>query len=217
MTLATEHPLAGCTLFVSARSPFARRVRVALLETGLPSQERAEDVLAPTDELIAVNPLARVPTLVTTAGEVMVESGLILQHLWEGLGGAASPLRPADAASRRRADLLSGLAVGLNDKSVEHYFERLRPAPHQDPALLQEVRGCVERTLRTFERALDGREHLVGDGLTFADLDVSIALTYLDLRVDRTWKARLPALAALQARAEARESMRRTAPPPPPT
>ena len=213
--MSTDHPLASCTLFVTLRSCFARRVRVALLETGVPFEERMDDVLAPSGDLIARNPLARVPTLVTRAGEIMVESGLILQHLWDGLGDAAAPWRPADAAARRRADLFSGLAVGLNDKCIEYYFERTRPEAHQDPSILQEVRDCAARTLQTFERALEGgREHLVGDGVSFADLDVAIALTYMDLRVDRSWKERFPALAALQARAEERESMRRTAPPP---
>ena len=38
--MSTDHPLASCTLFVTLRSCFARRVRVALLETGVPFEER---------------------------------------------------------------------------------------------------------------------------------------------------------------------------------
>lgn len=212
--MSTTHPLAGSTLFITARSPFARRVRVALLEYGIPFQEKVENILEPTAELIATNPLARVPALVTPSGEVMIESGLLLQHIWDGLGAAAAPLRPADAAARRRADWFSGLATGILDKCIEYYFEGMRPEAHRDPAVIQEVRDCAERTLATWERALEGRDLLVTDTVTQADLDVVIALTYLDLRVDRTWKARYPRLADLQTRLEGRESMRATFPPP---
>ncbi len=211
--MSTSHPLANSTLFVTSRSPFARRVRVVMLEAGIPFTEKLENILEPTDDLIAHNPLARVPTLVTQEGEVLVESGVILQHVWEGLPHG-SPLRPTERGARRRADLFSGLAAGLCDKCIEFYFERMRPAAHQDPTVLQEVRDCAERTLATWERALEGREWLVGDGVTAADFDVTIALSYLDLRVDRAWKARFPRAAALQARVEERESFRRTAPPP---
>lgn len=213
--MSTPHPLAGSTLFVTARSPFARRVRVVMHELGIPFEEQVENILEPTADLIARNPLARVPTLVTPDGELLVESGVILQHVWDGLPEGSS-LRPTERAARRRADLFSGLAAGLCDKCIEYYFERMRPEPHQDPAVIQEVRDCAARTLQTWERALEGeeREHLVGDGLTHADLDVAIALTYLDLRVDRAWKTRFPGLAGLQERVEARESFRRTAPPP---
>lgn len=212
--MSTPHPLAGSTLFITARSPFARRVRVALLEYGIPFVEKVENILEPTAELIARNPLARVPTLVTPEGEIMVESGLILQHVWDGLGEAAAPLRPREAGARRRADWHSGLATGLLDKCIEYYFERMRPEPHQDAAVIQEVRDCAARTLQTWERALEKREWLVGDVVTQTDFDVTIALTYLDLRVDRAWKARFPALVGLQGRVEERESFGRTAPPP---
>ena len=50
-------------LYISARSPFARRVRLALLENKIRFSEKVFDVFNPLPELITVNPLARVPAL----------------------------------------------------------------------------------------------------------------------------------------------------------
>ena len=53
------------------------------------------------DRLIAINPLARVPTLVSPAGDVLTESAAIILHLADLYPGAAlapatgDPLRPA--------------------------------------------------------------------------------------------------------------------------
>lgn len=59
-------------LFCNATSPFARKVRVALHEMGL--AERVEEIItdpfaaAPPPELLAANPLSRIPTLITDEG-----------------------------------------------------------------------------------------------------------------------------------------------------
>ncbi len=79
-------------LFISLRSPFARRVRLALLENQISYKEIVCDVFKPTAELIAVNPLIRVPVLRLHSGDVLIDSNLILQALYETLSD--SPLIP---------------------------------------------------------------------------------------------------------------------------
>lgn len=215
MATTTDHPLAGATLFVSARSPFARRVRVALLETGVPVRERVEDVLRPSAELLQANPLGRVPTLVLPEGDVLVESQLILEHLFDGLGPDAAPLRREHLAQRRRADAVTGLAIGICERSVEYFFESLRPAEQRDQELLTEIRTGVAGAQARLQSHLGTGPGFLGAEPCMADFDVAIALRYFSLRVGEEWRERQPALAALCDRLEERESMRRTAPPPP--
>lgn len=208
-----DHPLARCTLFVSLRSPYARRVRVAFLELGLPYQEELADVLAPSAALVAVNPLARVPALRTRDGATLVESQLILEQLLAPLGAGAARLRPTGGPARARADLVTGLSLGLCDKAIEWFFEHLRPAPTRDAALLDEIRGIAARTFAALEAQLAGTP--LDQEAPAAAWDLGIALAYWDLRVDRGWRAGHPRLADLAARLDARESFRKTAPPPP--
>jgi glutathione S-transferase len=207
------HPFARSTLFVSLRSPFARRVRIAFLEADVPFEERVENVFDPSPALIAVNPLARVPALRLPSGEVLVESTIILEHFWHGLGGDAARFVPTEPEQRLRADLFSGLATGLCDKSIEYYFETLRPAAQRDAELLSEVKDRAARVMTAAEAALLPGPFLFGKEPVAADRDLVIALTYYSLRVDREWRARFPRLAALQDRLEATPSFVKTAPP----
>src|SRR4051812_17093176 len=87
----------GCTLLASPRSPFARRIRLAFRESGLRFEERILDVLKPNPEVIAKNPMGRVPTVILASGETLYESGNILQLLYEG---SENPLHPTRAEDR---------------------------------------------------------------------------------------------------------------------
>lgn len=209
--MTSSHPFAGATLFFSARSPFARRVRVALREAGISCEERLEDVLKPSSELLGVNPFGRVPTLRLRTGEVLLESQVMLERVWES---APSPLRPRELAGRLRADAGSGLAVALCEKSVEWYFEHMRPEAHRDRELLEELRRGIEGGLARLEALLDPGPFLLGAEPSTGDVDALIALDYVSLRVGRAWAERHPRLVRLHERLSARETVRVTAPPP---
>jgi len=84
-------------LYYAKPSPYARRVRVLLRERGLLSR-LDEIATAPWDspaELLAVNPMSKVPALVLDDGTTLTESALIATHL-DGMGDAA-PLLPGAA------------------------------------------------------------------------------------------------------------------------
>src|ERR1700746_892803 len=100
----------GSTLFISARSPFARRVRIALHENGVDFQERVFDVFQPNPELWKANPLARVPALLLKNSHVLIDSSLILQALYEGGG---SPFMPKDTAKRYETYRWTAIALGI--------------------------------------------------------------------------------------------------------
>lgn len=203
----------GSTLFISARSPFARRVRVALLENGIGYQEKVLDVFQPSADLWSANPLARVPTLLLKDKRVLIDSNVILQAIYEE--HADSPFFPHE----RKLEVLHGcgLAAGLCDKAVEYFLETIRPASLQDQELFAELEGIFDRTLTAFDKALGGREYLVDNGgrPTQADFDLGCALAYIRLRHPKPWLEKLRNCAALMERLDARPSFKKTAPPPP--
>ena len=67
-------------------SPFVRRVAIALRLYGLPFEQRPWSTFGDADKLARYNPLRRVPTLVLDDGEVLIESGAMLDHLDELVG-----------------------------------------------------------------------------------------------------------------------------------
>ena len=111
-------------LYWSPRSPFVRKVMVFAHETGLAS--RIETVKTPVSstaanrELMRVNPLGKIPTLVTDDGKVLFDSYVICDYLdglhtgaklipqspdirWQTLRGRAHHGRHLAAARRRSA------------------------------------------------------------------------------------------------------------------
>ena len=105
-------------------SPFVRRVAIALRLYDLPFEHRPWSTFGDADRLAAFNPLRRVPTLVLDDGEVLIESGAILDHLDERVGPARA-LIAANGPPRRHALKVCALATGMADKAVSLVYEKL--------------------------------------------------------------------------------------------
>lgn len=118
-----------------------------------------------TPEFLAMNPAGQVPTVKLADGRILAQSNAILLHLAE-----SSALIPADAYDR--AKMLEWLF--WEQYSHEPYVAVARfqmkhlgkPRSELDPKILQ--RG--EAALQRLDEALAGRDFLVGETLTLADI-----------------------------------------------
>lgn len=68
-------------LFIAARSPFARKARIVLLEKGLPFELAVIDLTARTPEFVSISPLGKVPVLRDEDGTVVFDSTVITEYL----------------------------------------------------------------------------------------------------------------------------------------
>jgi glutathione S-transferase len=190
-------------------SPYTRKVRLVLLEKGLPHEYHVDPPRAPGSQVPQVNPLGRVPSLLLDDGTVLFDSPVICEYL-DGLTPAPA-LLPQEPAARLRVKRWEALADGLMDSAVAVRVEQLRPADQQDAAWLALHQGAVTRALAYAAAELAGRECCEGASLTLADLALASALLYLDLRQpERDWRGAHPSLAALTARLSARPSIQGT-------
>jgi glutathione S-transferase len=105
-------------------SPFVRRVAIALRLYGLPFEHRPWSTFGDAEKLAAFNPLRRVPTLLLDGGEVLIESGAILDYLDE-LVGPEKAMIAASGPARRHALKICALGSGLGDKAVSLIYERV--------------------------------------------------------------------------------------------
>ena len=114
-------------------SPFVRRVAVSLRLLGFVYQHDTRSVFGDFDSLRQINPLGRIPSLVLDDGEIIIDSGAILDFLDE-LAGPARALLPRSGPERRRALRLIALAIGVIDKCRASAYERkIRPAARRLP------------------------------------------------------------------------------------
>jgi glutathione S-transferase len=194
-------------------SPFVRRVAVSLKFLNLNFEHRDWSVGRDFERIRAYNPLGRVPTLVLDDGEVLLESGAILDHLDE-LVGPERALLPRFGAPRRRALRLMAIATGAADKGALQVYERVfRPYEKRHEPWLERLRAQTEGALAELERccALRPGQWLVGEQLTQADITVCCAVTFLDAAVSlAATPERYPSLRALVARCEAQPQFAQT-------
>jgi glutathione S-transferase len=206
-----------CTLAISLRSPFARRVRIAFLEHSIPFQEKVYDVLKPNPEFFLLNPLGRVPALQLQNGQVLVDSNLILQSFYENTPSEVVP--PPLSPDRQEMLYWSALFIGVMEKIVEYFLESQKPSSQQDPELELELQHILQRVFQKVEQKLSQQREqkahtLLHFGLTQADFDLGITLTYLELRYP-AWSdwAQFPHLQDFYSRITQRESFQKTKPP----
>jgi glutathione S-transferase len=197
-------------LISSPASPFVRKVRVLLHETGLATQVEelpvATTALATAPEAMAANPLGKIPALLRADGPAIYDSRVICRYLDAKAGAALYP-----EARLWEVLTLEATADGIMESGVLMAYEtRLRPeGARSEP--------WVEAQWAKIARALDALEdrwmsHLAGP-LDMAQIAVACALGYLDFRHDaRGWRNGHPALAAWYEGFAARDSMAQTVP-----
>lgn len=185
-------------------SPFVRRVGVALRLYGLAFEHRPWSSFGDAEALAHYNPLRRVPTLVLDDGEVLIESGAILDYLDE-LVGPERALIARGGAERRRALKVCALGTGLADKAVSLFYERALHTATSD-TWTQRCSTQIAGVLDALEADRAGRPApwWFGDALTHADIAVGCALRFVSEAHPGVFDAaRWPALAAHTARCEA--------------
>ncbi|WP_411391343.1 glutathione S-transferase family protein [Pseudomonas sp. MPB23] len=202
------------TLFHNPASPFVRKVRVLLIETG--QQDRVAllasmpSPIAADAQLVQGNPVGKIPALRLADGSVVHDSRVILDYLDHQHVG--TPLIPRDGSARWRRLTLASMADGIMDAAVLVRYERaLRPVEKHWAPWLDEQRNKIRRTLAELEQ--DAIAELASH-FDVASISVACALGYLDFRhPDMHWRADTPKLAAWYAEVSQRPSMLETQPP----
>jgi len=201
-------------LFYATASPFARIVRVALLETSLDASVQKMEVTLrdPASMLLPFNPVGRVPTLELDDGTILTESLLILHYIDAIQAGL--PLLPLDASDRWRTLSEMGLAAGLLEGIVTWARMLRNPEGQRAKAVLDLETTRCNRTADVLERAVANGGY-GGSTMNAARLVLGVTLGWIEPR-HPVWKWRegRPALSAWFDAIAATPSFRATEPPP---
>jgi glutathione S-transferase len=196
-------------LFWSSRSPFVRKVMVTAHELGLAGRIRTERVTvsaaAPNAEVMAVNPLNKIPTLMLDDGSALYDSRVICEYFDTLHDG--SRLFPADPAARFAALRRQALGDGLMEAIVLRLGEQARPAATQSEKHLSAYRLKIAAALDRLESEADG----LAGALAIGHIAIGCALAHLDFRfAGDDWRAGRPRLARWYGDFARRPSMQAT-------
>lgn len=194
----------------SPTSPYARKVRVFLIETGLDKSV----TMVPTNpwsaetDLGRDNPLGRVPVLIDDEGHRIFDSPVICEYL-DGMHGGAR-LFPAEGKARLMALMRQALGDGILDAAIAHRIEiGMRPEAARWQWWIDRQKVAVARGLAQAE----SEAAALTDFATVGDIAIACALGYLDFRFAADdWRTRHPHLARWFERQQKRPSMVATAP-----
>jgi glutathione S-transferase len=196
---------------VGATGPFVRKVRIVLAEKGIPFRLVEESPYAPDSPVALLNPLSKIPVLLTEDGTALFDSRVIVEYL-----DAISPanrLLPDELTARTAVKRWEALADGVADALIAIVVERKRPETAEGRDWIARQRVKVERGVGGIARDLGTRPWCCGDGLTLADVATGCALFHLDLRLpEYDWRALYPDLAKLAEQLAARPSFAATKP-----
>ncbi|MDX5363062.1 MAG: glutathione S-transferase [Pseudazoarcus pumilus] len=199
-------------LVATPTSPYARKIRVMLAEKNLSFELVVDSPWEPTSTIPEVNPLGKVPVLVTDEGEVFFDSPVIAGWL-ENLA-AAPRLLPADPVEAVRVRQLEALADGITDAVVAVVLEGRRPEALRSADVVARQLQKVERGLDRLEQLATGRSWLHGDAISLGDIAVGVMIGFIELRLPNVdWKNERPSLTSLIARLFERPSFIDTVPP----
>jgi len=198
-------------IFYASASPFVRKCLVSAHELGL--RERIELVPAAAHPVnrdrtvVSVNPLGKIPTLLTDDGVALYDSRVIVEYL-NLLGGGR--LIPPQGGARWRVLTDQALADGMMDAAVlTRYETAVRPEALRWKDWIGGQLDKVSSGLEEFER----RAGELAGRIDAGTIALGCALGYLDFRyASMGWRAKHPQIAAWFAQFAERESMAHTRP-----
>jgi glutathione S-transferase len=202
-------------LYITPLSPYARFVRIVVLEKGL--ERRVEIIHAQTrvadSPYYAINPSGRVPYLIRDDGIGMEDSALICDYL-DHLDGAPAFALPAGEPGWEQRRLESLARSMLDGLTVWGRELRHRPPNERSPTIIEHERQRSRRMAGVWEREIENP--LMRGRLNMVQIVLTCALQYESQILGSEWRAGHPKLATWLDEISERASIAATAPAPSP-
>lgn len=198
-------------LYITPGSPYARIVRIVILEKKL--EHRVEIITAQTrhadSPYYRINPSGRVPYLIRDDGVALEESALICAWLDHLDGKPAFDLPAGENGWEARR--LEALARSITDGLAVWSRELARPREERSPTLLAHEAQRSRRMAALWEAEI--KHPLMNGPLNLAQITLACGLGLEARNRDLQWRPDHPQLVAWYDRLAARPSLAATAPP----
>ena len=209
-------------LISATPSPFARKVRISMLEKGIPFSLENEIPWHADTMTVMHNPLEQLPVLIPDDGHPVFESTYIMDWLEQRYPEPS--MLPAEPEAALEAKLVQVIAEGVMDATVHLFWEMQRD--HISTAWTLRQLRKVKGGLSDLDRRVADREFVIGDRFGLADIAVISLLGMQDTVSENgciplwqkfapdiaTWQELYPNLNRFEALHRDRPSVRSTAP-----
>ena len=169
------------TLYSFRRCPYAMRARMALRYCGVPVEIVEVSLKAKPAEMLAISPKGTVP--------VLDANGRVIDESLEIMRWALAQNDPQDwllSGDARVAELIEA-----NDQVFKVHLNRYKYAERYPEQPMEVYRAEGEMFLRRLEELLEGRDYLLTDHPSLADIAL-LPFVRQFAHVDREWFAQTP-------------------------
>ena len=196
-------------LFYSSTSPFVRKVNVFAIETGLDIDIEwvKTNPWQAEENLVAENPLSKIPTFISDNGMVIYDSRLICEYL--DTLHSEKKLIPQHGKERWLVLRLQALADGILDAGILRFLEAKREKGQQSKDFDNMQKNSVERGLNYLEQTVSDWQAQIDIGV----ITIACALGWLDFRFPHeNWRDNRSELNKWYENFSQRDSMKKTVP-----
>ncbi len=189
-------------------SPYAARARMAVYAKGLDVEILPPPGGSKSSEYLSINPMGKLPCLVTDDGHAVPESAIIVEFL-EALY-PERPLTPADPVEATRARLVARIGETYVLAPMSKLFGQLDPKTRDEAATGAAI-AELEAGLGHLEAFLDrSGPYATGKHLTLADCQLAPTLFFVRVLgplFGKDWISAHPQIAAYMASSAADETI----------
>ena len=209
-------------LISATPSPFARKVRISMIEKGIPYTVQNEVPWHADSITSRYNPLEQLPILIPEDGDPVFESTYLMD--WLEYKYPKPSMLPDDPEQAMEAKLVHTIAEGVADATLLLFWEMQRESVSAEWASrqLRKVKGG----LTDLDRRVGDREFVVGNRFGLADIAVIALLGMQDTVIESqmipawqkfapdmdAWNKLYPNLKRFEAHHRDRPSVKETAP-----
>ena len=180
-------------LISATPSPYARKVRIALAEKGVPFELHTEVPWNDDTSLPQHNPLEKLPVLILDDGTALYESSFILE--WIERKHPEPPLLPSDDDGILAHKQVDALATGTCDALLLVFFERMRPEAHRSQPWMARQMRKVRGGVAEIARRVGDQANIVRDRFGLGDISAGSVLGYMEVRFpELDWRREHPNL-----------------------
>lgn len=156
-------------------SPFVQRIKMQLAAKGLAFEYAPPTGGFKSEAYLAINPIGKIPCLITDSGMSIPESEVIAEYLEDAFPKPV--LRPRKPDERASVRLITRLTDIYLAPAMGKCFRLIGPTG--DPAAVQEALGDVNKALGFIEGYLSGKKHAAGNKFSVADCALTPILFFI--------------------------------------
>ena len=176
-------------LIIATPSPFARKVRISLLEKKIKYEEIIDIPWNENTITVGVNPLGKIPILLLKNHEPIFDSKVINQYL--DYLKPNPPLYPSSFQENVSAKLIETVADGVCDSIVLVFLENSRNKNLRSKNWINRQEKKIFEGIEYLSNHLKEKEFFVGNNFSIADISCFSCLKYIDLRFPKfDWRKR---------------------------